>query len=175
MDVSSISNWNGMLIPETVTFFLLNKLHKMSSSEYDAEVATLSSIRHVNVVKLYCSITSEDKYAYTCKVTEKSDVYSFGVVLMELVTGKRPIEAEFGESKDIVYWVCSNMRSKEEALELVDSTIAKHSREDAMKVLRIAALCTAKIPSSRPSMRMVVQMLEEADPCALTNIVITHD
>jgi len=28
--------------------------------EYDAEVATLSSIRHVNVVKLYCSITSED-------------------------------------------------------------------------------------------------------------------
>lgn len=30
------------------------------SPEYDAEVATLSSIRHVNVVKLYCSITSED-------------------------------------------------------------------------------------------------------------------
>ena len=30
------------------------------SSEYEAEVATLSSVRHVNVVKLYCSITSED-------------------------------------------------------------------------------------------------------------------
>ncbi|KAF7127696.1 hypothetical protein RHSIM_Rhsim11G0146000 [Rhododendron simsii] len=30
------------------------------SPEYDAEVVTLSSIRHVNVVKLYCSITSED-------------------------------------------------------------------------------------------------------------------
>lgn len=30
------------------------------SSEFDAEVQTLSSIRHVNVVKLYCSITSED-------------------------------------------------------------------------------------------------------------------
>ncbi|KAJ0884112.1 putative protein kinase RLK-Pelle-LRR-XI-1 family [Helianthus annuus] len=28
--------------------------------EYDAEVATLSSIRHVNVVKLYCSITNDD-------------------------------------------------------------------------------------------------------------------
>ncbi|KAF9587141.1 hypothetical protein IFM89_039640, partial [Coptis chinensis] len=28
--------------------------------EFDAEVETLSSIRHVNVVKLYCSITSED-------------------------------------------------------------------------------------------------------------------
>ena len=30
------------------------------SKEFDAEVQTLSSIRHVNVVKLYCSITSED-------------------------------------------------------------------------------------------------------------------
>ena len=30
------------------------------SKEFDAEVQALSSIRHVNVVKLYCSITSED-------------------------------------------------------------------------------------------------------------------
>lgn len=33
---------------------------KSRTPEYDAEVATLSSIRHLNVVKLYCSITSED-------------------------------------------------------------------------------------------------------------------
>lgn len=33
---------------------------KVRSKEYDAEVSTLSSVRHVNVVKLYCSITSED-------------------------------------------------------------------------------------------------------------------
>lgn len=33
---------------------------KTRSSEYDAEVGTLSSVRHVNVVKLYCSISSED-------------------------------------------------------------------------------------------------------------------
>ena len=108
-------------------------------------------------------------------MTEKNDVYSFGVVLMELVTGKRPMEPEFGENKDIVYWVCSNMRSKEKALELVDSTIPRHFKEDAMKVLKIATLCTVKIPASRPSMRMVVQMLEEADPCTLTNIVTIDD
>lgn len=247
-----------------------------NSPEFDAEVAALSSIRHVNVVKLYCSITSEDssllvyeflpngslwdrlhtcnktqmvwdvrydialgsargleylhhgcdrpvmhrdvkssnilldeewkpriadfglakivqgggnwthviagtlgymapEYAYTCKVTEKSDVYSFGVVLMELVTGKRPVEPEFGENKDIVSWVYSNIRSKESALELVDSTIAKHFKEDAIKVLRIATLCTAKAPSSRPSMRTLVQMLEEAEPCAPSKVLVTID
>lgn len=115
------------------------------------------------------------EYAYTCNVTEKSDVYSFGVVLMELVTGKRPVEPEFGENKDIVSWVCSNIRSKENAFELVDSTIAKHFKEDAIKVLRIATLCTAKAPSSRPSMRMLVQMLEEAEPCAQSKVIVTID
>lgn len=38
---------------------MLMKQHTRSS-EYDSEVSALSSIRHMNVVKLYCSITSED-------------------------------------------------------------------------------------------------------------------
>ncbi|XP_057466282.1 receptor-like protein kinase 7 [Actinidia eriantha] len=248
------------------------------SPEYDAEVATLSSVRHVNVVKLYCSITSEDsnllvyeflpngslwdrlhscqkitmdwevryeiavgaargleylhhgcdrpvihrdvktsnilldahmkpkiadfglakivqengvkdsshiiagtfgyiapEYAYTCKVNEKSDVYSFGVVLMELVTGKRPVDAEFGENKDIVQWVCTEMRSRASLLHLVDAAISDPLKEDAARVLRIAIHCTMRNPSVRPSMRMVVQMLEEAEPYELTQIIVDEE
>ncbi|CAL5329491.1 unnamed protein product [Camellia sinensis] len=250
----------------------------LRSLEYDAEVATLSSIRHVNVVKLYCCITSEDwnllvyeyqpngslwdrlhtcqkiqmdwevryeiavgaakgleylhhgcdrpvihrdvktsnilldeqlkpkiadfglakvvqpngvwdsthiiagthgyiapEYAYTSKVNEKSDVYSFGVVLMELVTGKRPVEPEFGENKDIVQWVCGEMRRKGSSIHLVDAAISKAMKEDAARVLRIAVHCTMKTPALRPSMRMVVQMLEEAEPCNLTGIIVNKD
>ncbi|PHT41690.1 Receptor-like protein kinase HAIKU2 [Capsicum baccatum] len=245
------------------------------SKEYDAEVTTLSSIRHVNVVKLYCSITSEDsnmlvyeylpngslwdrlhtsqkvkmdwlvrydialgaaqgleylhhgydrpvmhrdvkssnilldeqmkpkiadfglakvlhlngtkdssqivagthgyiapEYAYTTKVTEKSDVYSFGVVLMELVTGKKPVDAEYRENSDIVQWVCSKIRNKTSMIDLVDSSIFEGFKEDAVEVLRIAVHCTARTPALRPSMRMVVHMLEEAEPCKLTNVVV---
>ncbi|XP_058189653.1 receptor-like protein kinase 7 [Rhododendron vialii] len=248
------------------------------SPEYDAEVVTLSSIRHVNVVKLYCSITSEDsnllvyeylpngslwdrlhtcqkiemdwevryeiavgaargleylhhgcdrpvvhrdvktsnilldeqmkpkiadfglakilhangskdstniiagtygyiapEYAYTYKVNEKSDVYSFGVVLMELVTGKKPVEPEFGENNDIVQWVINDMRSRGSVLHLVDSTISEAQKEDAARALTIAMHCTMKIPALRPSMRMVVQMLEEAEPCELTGIIVNKD
>ena len=39
---------------------ILNTNCARKSKEFDSEVRTLSSIRHVNVVKLYCSITSED-------------------------------------------------------------------------------------------------------------------
>ncbi|XP_043710080.1 receptor-like protein kinase 7 [Telopea speciosissima] len=248
--------------------------------EFEAEVATLSSIRHVNVVKLYCSITSEDssllvyeylpngslwdrlhtcqkvemdwearyeiavgaamgleylhhgcerpvihrdvkssnilldeflkpriadfglakivqasgatkdssstpviagthgyiapEYAYTSKVNEKSDVYSFGVVLMELVTGKRPLEPEFGDNKDIVYWVNGRVGSRERVMGMVDPNISEF-KEDAVKVLKIATLCTARLPTVRPSMRTVVQMLEDAEPCKLISIAVTKE
>ncbi|KAM7280216.1 hypothetical protein ACFE04_007350 [Oxalis oulophora] len=171
------------------------------SKEFHAEVQSLSSIRHVNVVKLYCSITSEDssmlvyeylpngslwdrlhgcekmelKYGYTYKINEKSDVYSFGVVLMELVTGKKPIEPQFGENKDIVSWAGNKMKSREAMLSIIDSRIAEAFKEDAIKVLRIAILCTSRHPTWRPTMRSVVQMLEEVEPSKLMGIVITKE
>lgn len=60
------------------------------------------------------------EYAYTLKVNEKSDIYSFGVVLMELLTGKRPIESEFGDGVDIVQWVRRKIQTKDGVLDLLD-------------------------------------------------------
>lgn len=91
---------------------------------------------------------------------------------MELVTGKKPVEPEFGENNDIVQWVISDMRSRGSVLHLVDSTISEAQKEDAARVLTIAMHCTMKIPALRPSMRMVVQMLQEAEPCELTGIIV---
>lgn len=261
------------------TPMLGNKRCNDKSKEFDAEVQALSSIRHVNVVKLYCSITSEDssllvyeylpngslwdrlhtsrkmeldwetryeiavgaakgleylhhgcerpvihrdvkssnilldeflkpriadfglakvvqanvakdssthviagthgyiapEYGYTYKVNEKSDVYSFGVVLMELVTGKRPMEPEFGENKDIVSWVHNKARSKEGLRSAMDSRIPEMYKEEACKVLRTAVLCTGTLPTLRPTMRAVVQKLEDAEPCRLVGIAIGKD
>lgn len=131
--------------------------------------------QHLNLVLLIYYIFIFAEYGYTCKVDEKSDVYSFGVVLMELVTGKKPIELEFGESKDIVRWACSKFSSKQSVLSLVDSRIPETFKENAVEVLRIAVLCTTRQPALRPTMRSVVQMLEEADPCKLLRIIISKD
>lgn len=115
------------------------------------------------------------EYGYTYRVNEKSDVYSFGVVLMELVTGKRPSESEFGENKDIVSWVHGKAGSKEKFKSAVDLRIPEMYKEEACKVLRTAVLCTATLPAMRPSMRAVVQKLEDAAPCKLVRIVISKD
>ncbi|KAF7825006.1 receptor protein-tyrosine kinase CEPR2 [Senna tora] len=104
--------------------------------------------------------------AYTLEVTEKSDVYSFGVVLLELVTGREPIEEDYGDGKDIVYWVMTHLHDRESVVNMLDDKVASESVEDDMlKVLKIAVHCTTKLPSLRPTMREVVKMLIDADVC----------
>ncbi|XP_047311847.1 MDIS1-interacting receptor like kinase 1-like [Impatiens glandulifera] len=107
------------------------------------------------------------EYGYTLKVDEKSDIYSFGVVLLELLTGKRPLDPAFGECVDIVEWVRSKIKKKRSMGEALDSSIvgsSEHVEEEMLLVLRIALLCTAKSPKDRPSMRDTITMLGEAKP-----------
>ncbi|KAL0419711.1 UNVERIFIED_CONTAM: MDIS1-interacting receptor like kinase [Sesamum radiatum] len=106
------------------------------------------------------------EYGYTLKVDEKSDIYSYGVVLMELLTGKRPLDPEFGDSVDIVEWIRRKIRENRPLEEALDPSVGntKHVQEEMLLVLRFAILCTAKLPKDRPSMRDVLSMLGEAKP-----------
>lgn len=45
------------------------------------------------------------EYASSGKLTEKSDVFSFGVMLLELVTGRRPVDNFSDMDDSLVDWV----------------------------------------------------------------------
>lgn len=107
------------------------------------------------------------EYAYTLQVDEKSDIYSFGVVLLEILTGRRSVDSEFGDAINIVDWVRSKIQTKEGIAEVLDQNVGASCgsvQEEMMLVLRVALLCTTRCPADRPSMRDVVSMLSEAKP-----------
>lgn len=98
-------------------------------------------------------------------------MYSFGVVLMELVTGRKPVEEEFGEGKDIVYWVSTHLHDCQSVLKILDIEVASESvKLNMIKVLKIAVLCTSKLPNLRPTMRDVVKVLIDSDPKSSENL-----
>ena len=120
------------------------------------------------MVNLYSFFVFYAELAYSKEITEKSDVYSFGVVLLELVSGREPVEEEYGEAKDIVHWVMSNLNDRESVLNILDGRVAStHCVEDMIKVLKIGIKCTAKLPTLRPTMRDVVKMLVDSEPCKI--------
>lgn len=99
------------------------------------------------------------EYAYTLRVNEKSDTYSFGVVILELVTGRLPVDPEYGE-KDLVKWVCTTLDQKG-IDHIIDTKLDSCFKEEICKVLNIGLLCTSPLPINRPSMRRVVKLLQE--------------
>ncbi|XP_061363667.1 receptor-like protein kinase HSL1 [Gastrolobium bilobum] len=99
------------------------------------------------------------EYAYTVRVNEKSDIYSFGVVILELVTGRPPLDPEYGEN-DLVKWVYLTLDEKGQD-QVIDPTLDLKYGEEINKVLSLGLLCTSPLPINRPSMRRVVKMLHE--------------
>ncbi|KAK1266766.1 LRR receptor-like serine/threonine-protein kinase FEI 1 [Acorus gramineus] len=106
------------------------------------------------------------EYLHSGQVTAKSDVYSFGVLLLELVTGKRPTDASFVmKGLHIVGWM-NTLMGENRLEEIVDRNCDNMDVESVEAILDIASMCTNAEPEKRPTMKRVLQMLEEVmSPC----------
>lgn len=103
------------------------------------------------------------EYLLTGRATEKTDVFSFGAVVLEVASGRRPIEKEsvcgVGGSSNLVEWVWGLHRNGR-LMMAVDSRLGDEFDEVEMrKVILVGLACSHPDPMARPTMRGVVQML----------------
>lgn len=99
------------------------------------------------------------------KVTEKCDIYSYGVVLLELLTGRTPVQP-LDQDGDLVTWVRHYIRDHLLSPGMLDARLNQRDEETVchmLTVMKIALICTSMSPSDRPTMGEVVLMLIESN------------
>ncbi|XP_042000906.1 probable serine/threonine-protein kinase At1g01540 [Salvia splendens] len=104
------------------------------------------------------------EYACTGMLNEKSDIYSFGILIMEVITGRSPVDYSRPQGEvNLVDWLKMMVGSRKSE-EVVDPKLAERPDSKALKRLILIALkCVDPDAQKRPKMGHVIHMLESED------------
>uniref|UniRef100_A0A0D9W3A9 Receptor-like serine/threonine-protein kinase n=1 Tax=Leersia perrieri TaxID=77586 RepID=A0A0D9W3A9_9ORYZ len=161
---------------------------RQGKKEFLAEVETIGRIEHINLIRLigFCAEKSnrlllidrdQSKIVtvmrgtpgylapewLTSQITEKVDIYSFGVVLMEIISGRKNIDVSQPEESVQLINLLREKAQNNQLTDLIDKhskDMVSHHQEEVIQMMKLAMWCLQNDSSRRPSMSMVVKVLE---------------
>ncbi|CAM8884336.1 unnamed protein product [Rhodiola kirilowii] len=114
------------------------------------------------------------EYASSGKLTEKSDVYSFGVVLLEMITGRTPVDSSRPvEEASLVEWarpLITQASDNDKCERLVDPRLGgNYVLSEMLLVMEAASACVRHSAAKRPSMGQIVRAFDSMTVSDLSN------
>ncbi|CAL8136857.1 unnamed protein product [Prunus armeniaca] len=92
-------------------------------------------------------------------VSHKSDVYSYGMLVLEMVGARKNLDSGVSHTSEMFpHYIYKDLELDKD--ENVFGAITEEEKEIARKMVLISLWCIQTIPSDRPSMSKVVEMLE---------------
>ncbi|XP_057962573.1 probable serine/threonine-protein kinase At1g01540 isoform X2 [Malania oleifera] len=117
------------------------------------------------------------EYASTGMLNDRSDVYSFGILIMEIISGRNPVDySRPPDEVNLVDWL-KRMVANRNAEGVLDPKIHEKPTSRALKrALLVALRCVDPNAQKRPKMGHVIHMLEaEESSFRDVCIAILHD
>ncbi|KAL6538294.1 hypothetical protein OROGR_012282 [Orobanche gracilis] len=104
------------------------------------------------------------EYASTGMLNERSDVYSFGILIMEIITGRNPVDYSRRQGEvNLVEWLKTMVSNRKSEGVLDPKLPDKPSTRALKRTLLVALRCVDPNAQKRPKMGHVVHMLEADD------------
>ncbi|KAL1824754.1 hypothetical protein ACET3Z_011532 [Daucus carota] len=131
---------------------------------YNREKSILSSIMHARGTIGY--IAPEVISRNFGPVSHKSDVYSYGMMILEMVGGRKNVDARAARTSEIYFprWVYKHIHDNEETSSA--DNITEEENHVVRKMMIVGLWCIQTNPAHRPSISKVMEMFE-GDSAAL--------
>ncbi|XXG60144.1 hypothetical protein AAC387_Pa04g2116 [Persea americana] len=164
--------------------YLLKELKAATSnSNYDARLGDFGLARTIqHADSETCHLTTKiagtpgyiaPECLLTGRASVKTDVYGFGVFAMEVTCGRRPgnnLRNPEEKGNSIMDWLW-DLYGRERVLEAVDPQLhGVFDKEQMELVLKLGLACCHPNPIERPSMRLVLQVLNGEAPAPVLPI-----
>ncbi|XP_049390945.1 rust resistance kinase Lr10-like isoform X1 [Solanum stenotomum] len=105
-------------------------------------------------------IAPEIVYKNIGGVSHKSDVYSYGMMVLEMVGGRKNADVVVDCTSEIYFphWIYKQIEQKKELG--LTGIVEEEDKKLAEKMILVSLWCIQTDPSSRPSINMVIEMLQ---------------
>ncbi|GAQ90299.1 protein kinase [Klebsormidium nitens] len=141
------------------------KVSDFGMAKQMAEGSPLASPHLTQVLGTFGYFAPE--YAMMGRATTKSDIFSFGVVLLELISGRAPVDMSRPRGQEsLVLWASPLLHDEQRVLaEVADPGLAgRFSPQDLQRLALLALACLQPDPEQRPRMPAVVQSIQTLLP-----------